>query len=457
MQILVINGSPKAKHSITLQHIHFLTKETPDHEINIISVANRIAKIERDEALFDDIIQQMVQADAVIWSFPVYYALIPSQLKRFIELINERCAPGIFKDKYTTSFTTSINFFDHTAHNYMQGVCEDLGFNYVKSYSANMNDFFHADKREMMISFYQWFVQIIEQKVAVYKKYHIHHNEPIVYEPGDVQERETTVDQKILLLTDAKQEDANLANMVEVFKKTSAMRVDVKNIHDINMKNGCVGCCNCGYDNTCVQKDDYQQFYNDNLKKADIIIFAGKIKDHYLSSTWKKFIDRSFFNGHVPVLMGKRMGFIISGPLSQRQNLREVLESHADNWHMKTCGFLTDEHRTSEEITRHVMAFAKEIELANEQNLEFGDKFYRVAGKKLFRDYIYTSHAVFRADHIFFKKIGTYKSFPQRKLKKRVFNAIFKMFISIKPIRKKIHAVFIPKMVEPYQKVLDRI
>ena len=457
MKISVINGSPKAKHSITLQHIHFLMKEIPDHEIEIINVANRIAKIDRDEALFDDIIEKMVQADAVIWSFPVYYALIPSQLKRFIELIYERCDPDIFKGKYTTSFTTSINFFDHTSHNYMQGVCEELGFLYVKSYSAHMNDFFHADKRDTMVTFYQWFIQMVEQKVAVNRKYDSHQGHAIVYEPGLVETKETTVNQKILLLTDAKNEDANLANMVEVFKKTSAMQVDIKNIHDINMKNGCIGCCTCGYDNTCVQKDDYQQFYNDNLKKADIIIFAGTIRDHYLSATWKKFMDRSFFNGHVPVLMGKRIGFIISGPLSQRQNLREVLESHADSWHMKTCGFLTDEHRTSEEITRHITAFAKELVLANEQNLEFGDRFYRVAGKKLFRDFIYTSHAVFRADHIFYKKIGTYKDYPQRMLKKRVSNAVFKFFMSIKPIRKQIHAEFIPGMVAPYKKVLNKI
>lgn len=457
MKILVINGSPKAKQSITLQHIHFLAKQIPDHQIEIVNVANRITKLEKDETLLNEIIATMVRADAVIWSFPVYYCLIPSQLKRFFELLFERCAPGSFNGIYTTAFTTSINFFDHTAHNYMQGVCEELGFLYVKGYSAHMDDFFHPNKRNTMAAFFKWFIKMVQQKIVVNRKYHISYDDGIVYEPGVVETRKPTVDQKVLLLTDEKQENTNLVNMVEVFKKVSAMDVQVKNLHDINMKNGCFGCCTCGYDNTCVQKDGYVQFYNDHLKKADIIIFAGSIKDHYLSSTWKKFLDRSFFNGHAPVLMGKRLGFIISGPLCQMQNLREVLESHAAIWHMKTCGFVTDEYRTSEEITRSIAAFARELELAHEQDLESGAKFYQVAARKLFRDFVYQTHAVFRADHVFYHKMGLYKDFPQRNFNKRLRNAIFGMFMSIRPIRKKIHAEFIGGMVTPYKKVLNKI
>jgi len=457
MKISVINGSPKAKQSITLQHIRYFMKENPGHNLDIINVSNRIGKIETDEALFSEIIEKMAKSHAVIWAFPVYYALIPSQMKRFVELLFERCRPNIFKGKYTTSFTTSINFFDHTAHNYMQGVCEELGFFYVKSYSANMDDFFHEDKRKRMVCFYKWFIQMVEQKVPVTKKYHIQHPDAIAYKPEQVDDVDVTSDQHILLLTDAKKEDTNLKHMVDVFRKSSSMAVEIKNIHDINIKYGCLGCCTCGYDNTCIQKDGYAQFFTDNLKKADIIIIAGTIKDHYLSSMWKKFFDRSFFNGHAPVLMGKRLGFIISGPLSRIQNLGETLELFGEIWHMKTSGIVTDEHKSSEDITIHIRAFAKELELVSDQNLEFGAKFYRVGGAKIFRDFIYNSSAVFKADHIFYKKFGFYKDFPQRKIKKRLSNAMFSFFLSIKPVRRKIHKDFIPGMVKPYKKVLTRI
>ncbi|MBN2059031.1 MAG: NAD(P)H-dependent oxidoreductase [Deltaproteobacteria bacterium] len=457
MKISVINGSPKGGHSITLQHIHYSTKKNPGHDVEIINVASRIRKIEKDKSLFNEIIEKMAQADAIIWSFPVYYALIPSQMKRFIELIFERCALDLFKGKYTTSLTTSINFFDHTAHNYMQGVCEELGFLYVKSYSANMDDFFDSNKREKIVTFYRWFIKMVEKKVSVARKYPIRHVDAVVYEPGEIERRGITCDRKVLLLTDALEEDTNLANMVDVFTKYSSMPVVIKNIHHIDIKNGCIGCCTCGYDNTCVQKDDYQKFFNDNLREADIIIIAATIKDHYLSSTWKKFLDRSFFNGHAPVLMDKRLGFIISGPLSQIQNLRETLEALAEIWHMKTFGIVTDEASTSEETTDYIYAFAKELEFATYDNLEFGSKFYQVAGKKIFRDFIYLTNAVFRADHVFYKKFGFYNDFPQRKIKKRLTNAIFSLFISIRPLRKKIHERFITSMVAPYVKILDKI
>ncbi len=71
----------------------------------------------------------------------MYYTSVPSQLKRLIELFFKTEQGGPFKGKYATAFTTSINFFDHTAHNYIQGVSEDLGFQFIPSYSAHMDDF----------------------------------------------------------------------------------------------------------------------------------------------------------------------------------------------------------------------------------------------------------------------------------------------------------------------------
>ena len=72
------------------------------------------------------------------------------------------------------------------------------------------------------------------------------------------------------------------------------------NLHDLNIKGGCLGCCQCGYDNTCVYTDGYVDFFKSKLVPADIIIMAGSVHDRYLSSTWKQFFDRSFFKGHVP-------------------------------------------------------------------------------------------------------------------------------------------------------------
>jgi hypothetical protein len=50
--------------------------------------------------------------------------------KRFIELITERGVQDAFAGKYTATLSTSIHFYDHTAHNYMHAVCDDLNMKY---------------------------------------------------------------------------------------------------------------------------------------------------------------------------------------------------------------------------------------------------------------------------------------------------------------------------------------
>ncbi len=330
MKIIVINASPKTSQSITLQHMRFLELQTPEHEFETIHIGSKISAFEKHPKKIIEIAEKIKKADALVWSYPVYYALVPYQLKRFIELLFQHCGNDVFKGLYATSFSTSINFFDHTAHNYMQGVSEQLGFRYIDSYSAHMDDFFKKKERTKMIGFLGWFIEIVKRGLPVPRKYHITLPAETVYSPdfNDIsKERQPTGSSNILLLTDEQTQDANLKNMTQMFIKLSGTGVTLKNIHDIDIKNGCLGCCTCGYDNTCVQKDGFMKFYNDHVKAADTIIIAGSIKDHYLSAKWKQFFDRSFFNGHVPVLKGKRIGFIISGPLQQRQNLRETLDA----------------------------------------------------------------------------------------------------------------------------------
>jgi len=79
------------------------------------------------------------------------------------------------------------------------------------------------------------------------------------------------------------------------------------------------------------------------IKAADILVWAGEIRDRYLSAKWKTFFDRSFFNGHAPSLAGKQFGFIISGPLSQIPNLRQILEAYVEMQQANPAGFVTDE------------------------------------------------------------------------------------------------------------------
>ena len=85
---------------------------------------------------------------------------------------------------------------------------------------------------------------------------------------------------------------------------------------------------------------------------ADILILAGSVQDRYLSSRWKVFFDRGFFMNHVPVFAGKQIGWLVSGPLMQLANLRQILEGHIECQQANLAGIVTDECGSSEELDR---------------------------------------------------------------------------------------------------------
>jgi len=140
MKIVVLNGSPKGNMSVTLQYVLFIRKKFSQHELKIFNIAQEIRKIEGEEKAFQEIIEAVKAADGVLWAFPLYFLLVQSNYKRFIEFIWEREAEAAFKNKYAASLSTSIHFFDHTAHNYINAVCDDLDMRFVGAFSAGMYD-----------------------------------------------------------------------------------------------------------------------------------------------------------------------------------------------------------------------------------------------------------------------------------------------------------------------------
>ena len=48
MKVLVLNGSPTGKDSITLQTVEYLQALFPEHEYDVLHVAQRIRHYERD-------------------------------------------------------------------------------------------------------------------------------------------------------------------------------------------------------------------------------------------------------------------------------------------------------------------------------------------------------------------------------------------------------------------------
>jgi multimeric flavodoxin WrbA len=440
-----------------MQYVRFLQQKFPEVEFRFFDVALKINKLEEDDGAFQKIIGEISAADAVLWAFPLYYFLACSQYKRFIELIFERNAASAFHGKPAAVLTTSINFFDHTAHSYLNAVCDDLKMKFIGSYSAEMNDLHKSKERQRLTAFGQIFIGTIHDGSPA-----IRNNKPLtlpgmVYTPAELKSVDAK-GKKVLIVVDDFDKSSNLRRMVENLQMTFSPAAELVQLKDIDIKGGCLGCLQCGLDNVCIYegKDGFIDFFNRQVKTADILFFTGSIHDRYLSSLWKCFFDRSFFNGHVPVLENKQMGFVISGPLSQIHNLHEILAAYVGMQHSNLVGFVSDDMGSSPEIDAALQSIASRAAIYSKLEYIQPPTFYQVGGAKLFRDAVWSRlRVVFQADHNYYKKHGFY-NFPQKNYKWRLINGGMILLTKIPFIRREFIKRIKEEMITPYMNTLKR-
>lgn len=455
MKIIVLNGSPKGVKSVTLQYVRYIQKKHPEHELKIIHVSQLIKKIERDEPFFRSIVEDIDVSEAVIWATPVYYLLVPANYKRFVELIIEKGSEGAFNEKYTAVITTSIHFFDHTAHNYMHAICDDLNMKFIGSYSADMYDLLKTEERKRFETFAANFFSEIENKNVPPKSFRSLKWRDFKYHPGDRSEKMDLGRKNLLILTDSLDMQTNLGKMIERFRRCFINDVDVINLHEIDIKGYCLGCLQCAYDNHCAYegKDEYIDVYKNRVMKADILIYAGTIQDRYLSSRWKMFFDRSFFKGHAPSLSEKQVGLIISGPLSQVPNLRQILEAYFEMQRTNLIDIVTDEFGDASQIDEMLKSFANRIIHHANSMFMSAPTFLGVAGTKIFRDEIWGRlRFPFRADFREYMNIGVF-NFPQKNWKSRIQNSIMLFLSRSSKFRGEVNKRMKDEMIKPFQKI----
>jgi len=458
MKIVVLNGSPKGDISATMQYVHFLQKKFPEHELKILNISQRFQVIEKDEKTFLEIIDEVRLADGVLWAFPLYLLLVHSHYKRFIELIFERGVEDAFQGKYTAALSTSIHYHDHTAHNYINAICDDLDMKYVGAFSADMHDLLEEKKRKELTLFAKHFFWAIENNVPTTKNFQPVLSSQFDYVPGDVESKVNTGDKKVVVLTDSADSQTNLGKMIERFTGSFSGLIEVIDLNDVDIKGGCLGCLQCGYDNSCSygDKDGYVEFFNSRLRPADVLVFAGTVKDRYLSSRWKMFFDRSFFNTHTPTMIGKQIGFIISGPLGQIPNLRQIFEAWFEFQQSNIVDFITDEYEDSAQIDKLLQGLAERLIRFSVEGYMKPATFLGVGGTKIFRDDIYGRlRFPFQADHRFYRRHGIY-DFPQQKdYKVRITNSVLMLLTKIPLMRKEIYTRRLKlEIIKPLQKVL---
>lgn len=135
MNILILNGSPKGTNSTTLYTALYLEALHLEHNFNLLHVGQRIKSFEKN---FDDVKTELEKADLLLFAYPVYTFIAPYQIHRFIELIKEHKVN--LTAKIATQITTSKHFYDVTAHRFIEENCWDLGMNFVRGLSADMDD-----------------------------------------------------------------------------------------------------------------------------------------------------------------------------------------------------------------------------------------------------------------------------------------------------------------------------
>ena len=443
MNILVLNGSPKGQYSITLQTIHYLEILNPQHTFEILHVGARIKGLEKN---FTPALEAIQKADLLLFSYPVYTFIAPSQLHRFFELL--KASKVSLDGKFATQITTSKHFYDVTAHRYVQDNCQDLGLKFIRGLSADMDDLATEQGQKEAEAFFARVCWSVGENIfePFPKPLSAPRHMPVevpaapqAYKPGEV-----------VIVTDCEKDNTQLANMIARFQAVLPLRTRVVNLREYPFKGGCLGCFNCAVDGTCIYTDGFDQFLRTNIQGGQSIVYAFSIKDHSMGALFKLYDDRQFCNGHRTVTMGMPMGYLVSGNYSEEFNLQMIIEGRAEVGGNFLAGVATDEQdpNTAIDSMAATLAYALEHRYSQPQN------FYGVGGMKIFRDLIYLMQGMMKADHKFYKSHGQY-DFPQKKK-----GTLMKMFLvgallSNPKLKSKMGNSMNEGMIAPYKKALE--
>ena len=444
MKILVLNGSPKGKYSITLQHTRYLEKLYPQHSFEVLNVGQKIRSLEKDFSAAKETIEK---ADVLLFSYPVYTFIAPCQLHKFIELL--KGAKLDLRGKFATQITTSKHFYDVTAHRYVQDNCSDLGLKYIKGLSADMDDLLTEKGQKEAKDFFEYLCWCVEKGYC----------EPVsasatTFARQPVSKAECTEEKQgdVVILTDCEESDSQLADMIDRFRAVFSRKTRVINIREYPFNGGCLGCFSCAITGKCVHKDGFDEYLRQEIQTAQSIVYAFTVKDHSMGARFKMYDDRNFCNGHRTVTIGMPIGYLVSGDLSKEENLRTIMEARAQVGSNFLAGVATDETDPNAEIDKlaQTLAYALENKYVPPQN------FYGIGGMKIFRDLIWQMQGMMRADHKFYKAHGQY-DFPQKKPGRMIAMYFVGAMLANEKLKSKLGNKMNEGMLMPYNKLLENM
>lgn len=433
MRVLVINGSPKGKNSITYQTIRFLQKKFPKDEFDVIHAGAQIALLEQEPS---SVVEAVKWAQIILFAYPVYTFIAPSQLHRFIELLKAKNID--FAGKYAIQITTSKHFYDVTAHRYIEDNCRDMGMRILRGFSADMNDLLTKKGQLQVITYWNYVKHIIMQETS------LHEN------ANNVECKEKSEKYRVVIVTDCTKENERLRRMIIDFRKALPFVSHVVNLQNFTFKGGCLGCFHCAADGTCVYQDGFDELLRNKIQKADSIVYAFSIKDHSMGALFKTYDDRQFCNGHRTVTMGKPTAYLIDGEFSQEENLQMILEARSQVGGNFLAGIATNEGVGADSPK----TCADKLAYALVHRIMVNENFYGVGGMKIFRDLIFEMQGMMRADHQFYKEHHFY-DFPQKKIGTILFMKLVGLLLRLPQSKTQMQSKMTEGMLMPYERVIN--
>ena len=439
MNICVLNGSPRGKYSTTLHTSLYLEKRYPKHKFQYLNVGARINTLEKDPS---EAVVLMQAADLIVFSYPVYTFIAPSQLHRFIAAL--KASGADLSGKFVTQITTSKHFYDVTAHRYIEDNCHDLGMKVIRGLSADMDDLTTEQGRADAENFFEYALWCVQQDVHEPAPRHQPRELPAY--TASLAPAEKKTGREVVIVADLQQEDARLQAMIEDFRAGFPYPSRLVNIAEYPFRGGCLGCFNCAGDGKCIYKDGFDSFLRTRIQTADAIVCAFTVRDHSMGPRFKIYDDRQFCNGHRTVTEGMPFGYIVSGDYESEANLRMILEARAEVGHNFLAGVGCDGESMGKMCRR--LAYAMEHHYVQPRN------FWGVGGMKIFRDLIWIMRGLMKADHDFYKKHGVY-DFPQKQRGKMLVMCFLGALVRNPKIKARMGNKMNEGMAAPYVKVIS--
>ncbi len=445
MNILIISGSPKGKNSITFQTGLYLEKRFPKYKFDFLHGAQQIAAIEKD---YEKAQRKVKNADLVLFCYPVYTFLVPSQMQRFIESLKKHNLS--LEGKYVAQLTTSKHFYDMTAHKYVEENTYDMGGKYLDALSADMEALLSEKGREEADCFFEKIMFQIENGIYKEKKDKKKTENPS-YELK-YPKVEVTGNKDILVLTNADVEDVSLRNMIKEFSNTSKNPVRSINLREFKFASGCIGCLDCTTSGECIFKDGFDDLLKNQIQTADAIVYAFRIENHYTHHSFKLYDDRQFSNGHRSMIKGMPVGYILCGNYEEEENLKTVIEGRSQAGGVFLCGVATDQVEASMDISK----LALYLDYALDNKISLPSNFYGVGGTKIFRDLVYLMQGIMKEDHKFYKENGIY-DFPHNKRLKMAKMKIIGAIMNSRLVKNKMRGKTAEYILAPYSKLIEEV